>query len=313
MKKFIVLAFAATLAFGASAAFGFGNLGTEVNNFCPSQPYTGDCNLCHAAGNLGTSTPAMTAVKNGDLSFFCQPAGPTCTDADGDKFFAEEGCGSAVDCDDNNAAINPGAAERCSDGNDNNCDGLTDGKDATACPALPTCTDGDGDGFFVEGKDCNTAQDCDDNDETIYPGATEICDDGQDNDCDGMVDEGCNMGGDTGGETGGEPAGDTGETLYDFNCASCHGDLLISSDVCGEDAEKIMEAIADNEGGMGFLSSLTDDQIKSIAETLANCDQGDDEDKDEEVVTEEDDDSEEEERPRKRERKNKRNHDRHDD
>lgn len=33
--------------------------------------------------------------------------------------------------------------------------------------------------------------DCDDSDETTYPGAPEICDDLIDNDCDGQTDEGC--------------------------------------------------------------------------------------------------------------------------
>ena len=52
--------------------------------------------------------------------------GPVCTDGDTDGYFAEAGCGTAVDCDDGDASINPGAAEVCGDGIDNNCDGDID-------------------------------------------------------------------------------------------------------------------------------------------------------------------------------------------
>src|SRR5690606_12223600 len=33
--------------------------------------------------------------------------------------------------------------------------------------------------------------DCDDENDTVYPGATEICYDGLDNDCNGTIDDGC--------------------------------------------------------------------------------------------------------------------------
>ena len=52
------------------------------------------------------------------------------------------------------------------------------------------CTDSDGDGYSVEGGCCGTV-DCDDSDPDIYPGATETCDDGKDNNCDGSINEGC--------------------------------------------------------------------------------------------------------------------------
>jgi hypothetical protein len=59
--------------------------------------------------------------------------------------------------------------------------------------AAPTCIciDDDGDGYGNPGDaSCpnGSQQDCDDNDDTIYPGATEACNDGKDNDCDGDTD-----------------------------------------------------------------------------------------------------------------------------
>jgi len=64
--------------------------------------------------------------------------GTVCTDADSDSYFAESGCATDVDCNDGNAAINPGAAEICGDGIDNDCDGNIDCADddctgETAC------------------------------------------------------------------------------------------------------------------------------------------------------------------------------------
>jgi len=49
------------------------------------------------------------------------------------------------------------------------------------------CTDDDGDGYAIEGGICGPV-DCDDSDSLVNPGAVEICDDGIDNDCDGLPD-----------------------------------------------------------------------------------------------------------------------------
>lgn len=103
-----------------------------------------------------------------------------CSDDDGDGFTT---CGG--DCDDSNSSINPGMAEDCNDGIDNNCDGFTDEEDDTC--GSGTCTDVDGDGWCVEDGDCN------DGDPSIHPGMAEVCDDGIDNNCNLSIDENCEV------------------------------------------------------------------------------------------------------------------------
>jgi len=63
----------------------------------------------------------------------------TCTDNDSDGYYAESGCGTEVDCNDNDNSIYPGATEICGDGIDQDCSGndLACGSDTTA-PTIPT-------------------------------------------------------------------------------------------------------------------------------------------------------------------------------
>ena len=102
----------------------------------------------------------------------------------------------ATDCDDTDAAINPAATEIC-DGADNDCDGTADEDDAS--DVLTWYADVDLDGYG-DASDTTTAcsppsgyvedaTDCDDSDDATNPDASELCD-GDDNDCDGMTDEG---------------------------------------------------------------------------------------------------------------------------
>lgn len=98
----------------------------------------------------------------------------SCTDTDGDRYSVQtdpNSCGNSCsgqsclggsDCNDNNAAIKPGATESCTDGVDNDCDGLTDSADTADCACTPktqavACADKYGAGYA-----CGTASDgCD--------------------------------------------------------------------------------------------------------------------------------------------------------
>lgn len=53
------------------------------------------------------------------------------------------------------------------------------------------CNDLDGDGYYGNSVKCPSGNDCNDNDPTIHPDASETCGDNKDNNCNGQVDEGC--------------------------------------------------------------------------------------------------------------------------
>ena len=135
------------------------------------------------------ATDASTWFKDGDA------------DGYGDATVTESACeappgfvSNAADCDDSQDSFFPGADDRCN-GMDEDCDGEID-----ANPTDPTAwfEDWDRDGYgdpSVTESACEappgfvaTGDDCDDSEDSIFPGADERCDD-VDQDCDGDVDD----------------------------------------------------------------------------------------------------------------------------
>ncbi len=161
---------------------------------------------------------------------------------------ATAGCGS---CDEESAGRN-----------------VSNNGGADAAPGA--CEDADGDGYFA-GDGCDGAQlDCDDSDESAFPGAEEICGDDVDNNCDGQVDEGCQACTDGESRDCGTDEGECSsgvQTCVDGVWGECEGEVRPQPEICdGVDNDCDGEVDEDPE------QSLCDDGIKCNGVEV--CDQG---------------------------------------
>jgi hypothetical protein len=136
----------------------------------PLGVYTLSFSATDLDGNTTTANAPFSVVGPGDY------------DADGDGYTPNGG-----DCNDSSATVYPGADEIC-DGLDNDC------IEATAIDVGTDCYDDDGDGYCEDPPCVNTDEtlaDCDDTDPQRYPDPSipeEV--NGEDDDCDGLIDEG---------------------------------------------------------------------------------------------------------------------------
>jgi uncharacterized protein (TIGR03382 family) len=154
---------------------------------------------CADAGEASNTTPTgdcddtSTSFHPGaDESDCADPADHNC---DGSTAYADadaDGWAACQDCDDALGTVHPEVEEICN-GVDDDCDGSID-QDPT--DGSTWYADADGDGYTdpelslvscdqPEGYAAATEEDCDDQDPGSFPGASEVPDDGVDQDCDG--------------------------------------------------------------------------------------------------------------------------------
>ncbi len=171
---------------------------TDCND-ASSDQYPGATELC---GGVDLDCDGLIDEADPDsplTTFYLDADG----DGHGDPAAAVQACtlptGASVlndDCDDADPAAFPGGAEVCG-GGDEDCDGLLNEDDPDAAPATwydDLDTDGFGDAATAtvacEAPPGATTQsgDCDDLEESTFPGAPEACD-GVDHDCDSLVDD----------------------------------------------------------------------------------------------------------------------------
>jgi hypothetical protein len=192
------------------------DLSTPPNGSClDSGERTGqfDCDDTNALSNTGQVEDCSNLQDNDcdGLPTLLDPDCASVVDRDGDGFCPmgrdDNGDGNCisnaaertadVDCNDDEPSVFPGAEENCADGRDNDCNEMTDRDDARCTSDV----DADGDGYCPIGRDfmprngnCNdpgeleAGLDCNDMNTAVNSGATEVCGDGIDNDCNGLVD-----------------------------------------------------------------------------------------------------------------------------
>jgi hypothetical protein len=183
---------------------GAGEKGSAAKCLCePVAPFTAatdtDCNDSNP--DIGPDALETCNGKDDDCDGKSDEIFPD-TDSDGladcvDDDQDGDGTPNVSDCKPLDPTVGPQAVEACN-GKDDDCDGETDEGAALGCTLW--FDDADKDGFGAGSGSCAcgpvglatavTNGDCDDKVATTNPAAAEICG-GQDDDCDGQVDEQC--------------------------------------------------------------------------------------------------------------------------
>ncbi len=239
---------ASTTVYTDSDSDGYGDSGTAEMACVVESGFAtvgGDCDDTNSAVNPGAIEMCDTVDNDCDGNTDDASATDVSTwyaDADSDSYgdgsVAEMACDAlsgyvadSTDCNDTDAAVNPGAMEVCDSGLDNDCDGASDDADSdvVTLTGSESWPDADSDSYGDESASSTWSctvpsgsvendDDCNDSDAGINPGATEIADDGIDQDCSG-ADEVTTSGTDADGDgfdseaSGGTDCDDTDATV----------------------------------------------------------------------------------------------------
>ncbi len=245
------------------------------------QPFTLTWSMSGLVDTDGDLTPdcfdgcPLNAALTAPTTFFA--------DLDGDTFGAGAGvlsCGGPglvlnnTDCDDTNAAVNPGATEVCNT-IDDDCDTFID-----EGVQLTFYQDSDGDGFGNAGVTtlaCSAPSgfvsdntDCNDGNAAINPGASEVCD-LIDNDCDTFIDEGVQLTffQDADGDGFGNPGVTTLACTAPSGFVSNSGDCNDGNAAVNPTAAEVCDGI-DNNCAAGIDEGF-DADADAVADCFDNC------------------------------------------
>ena len=173
-------------------------------------------NNCDGETDGPSSADATTWYMDLDGDGYGDPAATPMVSCD---VISDEFADNDDDCNDDDAAMSPGADETC-DSVDNDCDGVVD-EDAT--DAFLWYVDADDDGFGIDDEVVEACDepdgfaasndDCDDTTATVNPGASEACNE-IDDDCNGLIDD------------------DASETFYADADGDGYGDPDVSESTC---------------------------------------------------------------------------------
>ena len=229
--------------------------------------YGADCDDANASVYPGAPLDCTDAIDqdcdgvvepndvDGDGGASLECGGSDCDDTDagvfdGSDFDTDGALGCQDDCNDLDINVNPTAVEVCSDGIDNDCDGVSlEGLDV----------DGDGE------TDCT---DCDDNDAAVNSTAIEDCTDGIDNDCSGAADdEDLDADGGISGDCGGDDCDDADANAYVGNTEACDG-VDNDCDGLGDDQDLDLAPAPLSETGTSAPGTVIDSSLPIVEDII---------------------------------------------